>query len=245
MEQILQKTLRDNEKVLWFGRPTKTKLLRSPDRVSQYVAWIITAVMTLFSFGVFLPFAIADNKSIGIILIGLVPMIGIPLAVAVRPYLDKKLLEQKTIYAITDQRIIAVVKSNVMTMPRDQKVTCAVECRDGRKCLSMRSESVSLADDTKRVTDVKTELFETVELTSDVVYLRIDGDFRPGRDIASFSYSYDNSSWTPIGKEYRMIFDYRRFFMGTKFAIFNYATRQTGGYVDVDFFDYERIRDVE
>ncbi len=24
MEQILQKTLRDNEKVLWFGRPTKT-----------------------------------------------------------------------------------------------------------------------------------------------------------------------------------------------------------------------------
>ena len=82
MEQILQKTLRDNEKVLWFGRPTKTKLLRSPDRVSQYVAWIITAVMTLFSFGVFLPFAIADNKSIGIILIGLVPMIGIPLAVA-------------------------------------------------------------------------------------------------------------------------------------------------------------------
>ena len=116
MEQILQKTLRDNEKVLWFGRPTKTKLLRSPDRVSQYVAWII---------------AIADNKSIGIILIGLVPMIGIPLAVAVRPYLDKKLLEQKTIYAITDQRIIAVVKSNVMTMPRDQKVTCAVECRDG------------------------------------------------------------------------------------------------------------------
>lgn len=121
----------------------------------------------------------------------------------------------------------------------------AVECRDGRKYLSMRSESVSLADDTKRVTDVKMELFETVELTSDVVYLRIDGDFRPGRDIASFSYSYDNSSWTPIGKEYRMIFDYRRFFMGTKFAIFNYATRQTGGYVDVDFFDYERIRDVE
>lgn len=88
--------------------------------------------MTLFSFGVFLPFAIADNKSIGIILIGLAahdrhPAGGGPS----RPYLDKKLLEQKTIYAITDQRIIAVVKSNVMTMPRDQKVTCAVECRDG------------------------------------------------------------------------------------------------------------------
>ena len=27
-------------------------------------------------------------------------------------------------------------------------------------------------------------------------------------------------------------------FMGSKFAIFNYATRSVGGYVDVDSFDY-------
>jgi hypothetical protein len=37
-----------------------------------------------------------------------------------------------------------------------------------------------------------------------------------------------------------MQFDYRRFFMGTKFGIFNYATKKTGGYVDVDFFNYTR-----
>ena len=36
-------------------------------------------------------------------------------------------------------------------------------------------------------------------------------------------------------KDYKMIFDYRRFFMGSKFAIFNYATKNTGGFVDVDF----------
>lgn len=118
----------------------------------------------------------------------------------------------------------------------------AVECRDGKKYLSMRSERVRLADDTKSVTDVACEVFETVELTSDKIYLRIDGDFRPGRDIASFRYSYDNKSWMPVGCGFRMVFDYRRFFMGTKFAIFNYATRQAGGHVDVDFFDYERIR---
>jgi hypothetical protein len=35
-----------------------------------------------------------------------------------------------------------------------------------------------------------------------------------------------------------MIFDYRRFFMGTKFGIFYYATQKTGGYVDVDYFKY-------
>jgi hypothetical protein len=35
-----------------------------------------------------------------------------------------------------------------------------------------------------------------------------------------------------------MIFDYRRFFMGSKFAIFNYATKKAGGFVDVDSFAY-------
>jgi hypothetical protein len=34
-----------------------------------------------------------------------------------------------------------------------------------------------------------------------------------------------------------MIFDYRRFFMGTKFAIFNYATKKLGGHVDIDAFE--------
>jgi hypothetical protein len=37
-----------------------------------------------------------------------------------------------------------------------------------------------------------------------------------------------------------MIFDYRRFFMGTKFGIFNYATKKNGGYVDVDEFAYSK-----
>jgi hypothetical protein len=43
--------------------------------------------------------------------------------------------------------------------------------------------------------------------------------------------------WKQIGtKNYRCIFDYRRFFMGSKFAIFNYATKKAGGYIDVDEF---------
>ena len=28
--------------------------------------------------------------------------------------------------------------------------------------------------------------------------------------------------------------------MGTKFGIFNYATKSAGGYVDVDYFRYEK-----
>ena len=40
-----------------------------------------------------------------------------------------------------------------------------------------------------------------------------------------------------------MRFDYQRLFMGTRFAIYNYATREKGGYVDVDYFNYERLSD--
>ena len=56
--------------------------------------------------------------------------------------------------------------------------------------------------------------------------------------MALFYYSTDGCQWKRIGPEMRMIFDYRRFFMGTKFAIFCYATKKAGGYIDVDEFRY-------
>jgi beta-xylosidase len=74
------------------------------------------------------------------------------------------------------------------------------------------------------------------------VWLRIDADFRPtergGRDAANFYYSLDGVQWNKIGTaDYRLRFDWRRFFMGSKFGIFCYATKQKGGYVDIDAFN--------
>lgn len=109
------------------------------------------------------------------------------------------------------------------------------------KYLVMASNSVSLAEDSKAITGVKVEEKARMKLLRNVVYLRVDGDFNLHKDNATFYYSLDNKKWTPIGPEYKMIFDYRRMFMGSKFAIFNYATKNLGGYVDVDFFHYQRI----
>ena len=120
--------------------------------------------------------------------------------------------------------------------------------KKGRKLLlEMSEQSVKLTDREKAVTAVDEIVIETKDLTSQLptrapfVYLKITGDFQPGHnDVANFFYSLDGKQWTKIGTtDYRMRFDYRRFFMGTKFAIFNYATRRTGGYIDVDRFDYE------
>ncbi|UKK62679.1 glycoside hydrolase 43 family protein [Prevotella communis] len=126
--------------------------------------------------------------------------------------------------------------------------------KQGKKyVLEMSEQKVSLTDREKAVTNVEVKVIETVDLSaafksqtskskSQIIYLRLDGDFQPGHhDVANFYYSLDGENWTKIGTEnYRMIFDYRRFFMGTKFGIFNYATKKTGGYVDVDAFVYSK-----
>ena len=96
---------------------------------------------------------------------------------------------------------------------------------------------------TKNVLGVDNEEIQRVALNSPVVMLRINADFRPVRDIARFAYSTDGKSWTNIGSDFKMRFDYQRLFMGTRFAIYNYATREKGGYVDVDYFNYERLSD--
>jgi beta-xylosidase len=57
----------------------------------------------------------------------------------------------------------------------------------------------------------------------------------PGSGNASFSYSLDNRSFKSIGNELHMKFNLR-IFTGNKFCLFDYATAETGGYVDFDWF---------
>ncbi len=77
-------------------------------------------------------------------------------------------------------------------------------------------------------------------LKARVVYLKMACDFRLHQDLATLSYSTDGKTWTPAIRDFKMVYDYRRLFMGTRFAIYNYATKTTGGYVDVDSFEYTR-----
>lgn len=72
-------------------------------------------------------------------------------------------------------------------------------------------------------------------LYQDRVYFRIDMDFRNQTDQAKFYYSLDGNNWTAIGSTLRMTYDLKHF-MGYRFALFNYATQSTGGYVDIDYY---------
>ena len=95
----------------------------------------------------------------------------------------------------------------------------------------------------------KTKIIEEKPLTSDTVYFRIDYKFSTfdqnvmtsSNDIdkANFYYSYDGQNWTKIGSELSMKYKLS-LFTGYRTAIFNYATKQSGGYVDVDWYHYSR-----
>jgi beta-xylosidase len=88
---------------------------------------------------------------------------------------------------------------------------------------------------------------DSVAVNAQAVYLRVDpfygsgaamyygGETIPGTGTARFSYSLDNKSFTKIGNQMQMQFKLN-IFTGNKFCLFNYATKELGGYVDFDWF---------
>lgn len=86
------------------------------------------------------------------------------------------------------------------------------------------------------------------DLSGDEIYLKVDfkfanvsadGSSSNNIDKANFYYSYDGQSWTKIGDELSMTYDLK-LFTGYRSGIYSYATKTTGGYADIDFFEYER-----
>jgi beta-xylosidase len=88
---------------------------------------------------------------------------------------------------------------------------------------------------------------DSVPVNTSTIYLRSDpfygsgaakyygGKAVKGTGTATFSYSLDNKSFTKIGNEMQMQFKLT-VFTGNKFCLFNYATKELGGYVDFGWF---------
>jgi beta-xylosidase len=68
------------------------------------------------------------------------------------------------------------------------------------------------------------------------IWLRASADIRPGEDrTGKFFYSTDGRTFKPIGTPLVLDTDWQ-FFMGYRYAIFNYATQSLGGEVSVSSF---------
>lgn len=98
------------------------------------------------------------------------------------------------------------------------------------------------------VVDSYDNIIEQVPMQGDIVYLKeefefntVDSSFNVSNNIdnVNFFYSYDGNNWTKIGETLNMTYDLK-LFTGYRSAIYSYPTKSTGGYADIDFFDYER-----
>lgn len=75
--------------------------------------------------------------------------------------------------------------------------------------------------------------------SSDTLWLRLHADIAPDSDkLGTFSYSFDGTKFFQLGSPYTMNTTYY-FFIGYRFGIFNYATKELGGSVTVKSFDLQ------
>jgi beta-xylosidase len=83
-------------------------------------------------------------------------------------------------------------------------------------------------------TEKPTEL-QSIPLSQNKIYLKIECDFRDRTDVANFFYSLDGKKWNPIGASLKMEYTLQHF-MGYRFGLYNYSSKNPGGYADFDYF---------
>lgn len=76
---------------------------------------------------------------------------------------------------------------------------------------------------------------QRIKVSQKRVYFKIECDFALRRDVANFYYSLDGKVWQALGHPLKMSYTIPHF-MGYRFALFNYAQKQIGGYADFDYF---------
>jgi hypothetical protein len=75
----------------------------------------------------------------------------------------------------------------------------------------------------------------SIPLVQSIVYFKAECDFTDKKDVANFFYSLDGKTWKRIGSQLKMTYTLPHF-MGYRFALLNFATKNPGGSADFDFF---------
>ncbi|OSZ77008.1 glycoside hydrolase [Chitinophagaceae bacterium IBVUCB2] len=81
----------------------------------------------------------------------------------------------------------------------------------------------------------KAEEVAAIPLNQNTVFFKAECNFTNKKDTANFFYSLDGNNWTTLGTPLKMAYTIPQF-IGYRFALFNYATKNTGGFADFDYF---------
>ena len=116
---------------------------------------------------------------------------------------------------------------------QDPYAYIGVRVKDGKREIVWRQDVISSdAQPAEKVASGVT--------VGDVVYLR--GSIKFGEDKTRFYYSLDNKTWKQLGSETQQNFNLS-VFVGSRFGLFCYATKTTGGAADFDWFSTEENYD--
>ncbi len=80
-----------------------------------------------------------------------------------------------------------------------------------------------------------------IPITQNKIYFKADCDFTDKKDIAHFFYSFNGKNWIPIGQPLKMTYTLPHF-MGYRYGLFYYATKNRGGYADFDWFKINEFK---
>lgn len=81
----------------------------------------------------------------------------------------------------------------------------------------------------------KPEEAANIPLNQNTVFFKVECNFTGKKDVADFFYSLNGNTWLPAATQLKMAYTIPQF-MGYRFALFNYATKNTGGFADFDYF---------
>ena len=111
MEQRLQEVLLDGEIVRWSGRPSPFKLMSIPSRTSLLLTWVLCSAALAVILGGLIPFFLRTHQAVTDLTVILMIAAFLP--------------------AITNYRVLALVKNNLMYIPLGRILTHSIEARDG------------------------------------------------------------------------------------------------------------------
>lgn len=117
---------------------------------------------------------------------------------------------------------------------RDSSAWIGVKKSAGKTQVVM---STDITLDAKWNTDSVGQQVAVADFTGNSIWLKVAADIRSsaGGGFADFSYSLDGLEYKPLGKRFIMKRDWP-YFLGYRFALFNYATEALGGKVRVQQF---------
>lgn len=122
---------------------------------------------------------------------------------------------------------------------QDQYAFVGVKMVADKKFITMSAAPESKDDGVDGLQTYKTGIPETeieaIPLSQSIIYLRVDFNFTGVADEADFYYSLCGNEWGKIGLRLKMSYRLSHF-TGYRFALFNFATKKPGGYVDFDWF---------